>query len=119
MGLLSFETCRANYFLFLFFFIESIADTHIYRYMINKFIYTYIKMSRSGSYMKSPEALYKKLNLLSEIYFNLITFCQYERTCVMYLSEFLYPSYGVFGSYLAPFCKAFIICLIPHIWKCI
>ena len=56
-------------------------------------------MSRSGSYMKSPEALYKKLNLLGEIYFDLITFCHYKRICVMYLSEFLYPNYGVFGSY--------------------
>ena len=29
-------------------------------------------MLRSGSYMKSPEALYKKLNLLGEICFDLI-----------------------------------------------
>ena len=57
-------------------------------------------MSRSDYYMKSPEALYKKLNLLGGIYFDLITFCQDERTCVMYLSEFLYPRYGIFGSYL-------------------
>ena len=83
---------------FFFFFIESIADTHIYRYMINEFIYKYIKMSKSGSYMRSLEALYQKLNLLDEICFDLITFCQEERTCVMYLSEFLYLSYGVFGS---------------------
>ena len=48
--------------------------------------------------MKSPEALYKKLNLLGEICFDLITFCQDERTCVMDLSEFFYPSCGVFGS---------------------
>ena len=74
-------------------------------------------MSRSGSYMKSPEALYGKLNLLGEICFDLITFFQDERTCVMYFSEFLYPSYGVFGSYLASFCKAFIIFLVLHIWK--
>ena len=40
--------------------------------MINEFIYKYIKMLRSGSYMKSPEALYKKLNLLGEICFDLI-----------------------------------------------
>ena len=56
-------------------------------------------MSRSGSYMRSPEALYKTLNLLGEISFDLITFYQDERTSVMYLSEFLYASYGVFGSY--------------------
>ena len=43
--------------------------------MINEFIYKYIEMSSSGSYMKSLEALYKKLNLLDEIYFDLITFC--------------------------------------------
>ena len=66
--------------------------------MTNEFIYKYIKISRSGSYMKSPGALYKKLNLLGEIYFDMITFCQDERTCVMYFSESLYPYYGVFGS---------------------
>ena len=55
-------------------------------------------MSRSGAYMKNPEALYQKLNLLGEIYFDLITFCQDERTCIMYLSEFSFPSYGVFVS---------------------
>ena len=55
-------------------------------------------MSRSDSYMKSPKALYKRLNLLGEICFDLIIFCQDERTCVMYLSKFLYLSYGVFGS---------------------
>ena len=48
--------------------------------------------------MKSLEALYKKLNLLGEIWFDLITFCQDERTCVMYFSEFFYPSCGVFGN---------------------
>ena len=53
---------------------------------------------RSGSYMRSPEALYKKLNLLGEICFDLITSCQYERTCIMYLSEFLYPSHGILGA---------------------
>ena len=53
-------------------------------------------MSRSGSYTKSPEALYKKLNLLGEICFDLITFCQDERTCLIYLSKCLYPSYRVF-----------------------
>ena len=37
-----------------FFFIRSIADSHIYRNMINEFIYKNIKMSRSGFYMKSP-----------------------------------------------------------------
>ena len=42
--------------------------------MINEFIYKYIKMSRSDSYMKSPKALYKKLNSLGEICFDLITF---------------------------------------------
>ena len=85
--------------------------------MLNKFIYKYIEMLRSGFEMESHEALYKKLNLLGEICFDLITFCQDERTCVMYLSEFLYLSYRVFGSYLAPFCKAFIIFQIPNIWK--
>ena len=45
--------------------------------------------------MNSPEALYKKLNLLG---FDLITFCQDERTCVMYLSELFYPTCEVFGS---------------------
>ena len=49
--------------------------------------------------MKSPEALYKKLNLLGEICFDLITFCQGERTCVMYLSEFLTPVVGFFGAW--------------------
>ena len=34
--------------------------------------------------MNSPEALYKKLNLLGGIWFDLITFCQDERTYVMY-----------------------------------
>ena len=42
--------------------------------MINEFIYKYIKMSRSSSYMKNPEALYEKLNLLGEICFDLIIF---------------------------------------------
>ena len=46
--------------------------------MIDEFIYKYIKISRSDSYMKSPEALYKKL--------------KDNRTCVMYLSEYLYPT---------------------------
>ena len=87
--------------------------------MLNEFIYKYLNMSRSGSYMRSPGALYKKLNLLGEICFDLITFCQDERTCVRYLSEFLYPNYEIFGSYLAPFCKGFVIFLISHIWKCI
>ena len=76
-------------------------------------------MSRSGSYTKSPKVLYQKLNLLGEICFDLITICQDERTCLIYLSEFLYPSYGVFGSYLAPFCEAIIMFLISHFWKCI
>ena len=58
----------------------------------------YIKMSRSDSYMKSPKALYKKLNLLGEICFDLKTFFQDERTCVMNLSEFSSPSDEVFGS---------------------
>ena len=48
--------------------------------------------------MKSSEALYKKLYLLGEICFDLLTFCQDERTCVMYLSESFYPSCGVFES---------------------
>ena len=31
-----------------------------------------------------------------------------ESTYEMYLTDFLYLSYGVFGSDLAPFCKSFI-----------
>ena len=44
-------------------------------------------MSRSDSYMRSPEALYKKLNLIGEICFDLITFCQDERTCVIFVRQ--------------------------------
>ena len=47
-------------------------------------------MSRSDSYMKSPKALYKKLNSLGEICFDSITFWQNERTCVMYITQVLY-----------------------------
>ena len=64
--------------------------------------------------MESPEALYKKLSLLGEICFDLITFCQDERTCVMYLSEFFYPSCGVFGS-LEKIEKKIIVTIIKNI----
>ena len=39
-GLLSFETYRAKYFLFFFFFIKSIADPHIFTgiWLMNLFI---------------------------------------------------------------------------------
>ena len=74
-------------------------------------------MSRSDSYMKSPEALYKKLNLLGEICFDLITFCQNERTCAMYLCEFLYPSLQgfwelIYTPNLLPFLFRFFSLLI-------
>ena len=58
--LLCFKTCRAEYFLFFSFYWINYRLTYIDMYMINKFIYKNIKMSRSGSYMKSPSALYKK-----------------------------------------------------------
>ena len=94
---------RTKYFLFFFF--SSIADTHIYRYMINEFIYKNIKMSGSVFYMKSHEALYKKLNVLGETCFDLITFCQDERIDLRNVLDWLFipQLWGFwerFGSFL-------------------